>query len=138
MLAGGALCSGDIASRFELSAAGRVAASEDPARRQAGDGAGRQAQKRIYELNPEGVAELSDWVARIRAFWNPKLDALEEALEKETSHEQGRDRSRKRRAFCRALLDARRRVWQFLTDSALLPEWYGEAPSNRAKAARCR
>jgi hypothetical protein len=26
------------------------------------------------------VAEVAEWVARIRAFWNPKLDALEAAL----------------------------------------------------------
>jgi DNA-binding PadR family transcriptional regulator len=38
------------------------------------------AQKRIYQLNPEGVDEVAQWVARIRAFWNPKLDALEAAL----------------------------------------------------------
>jgi DNA-binding PadR family transcriptional regulator len=41
-------------------------------------------QRRIYELNPEGVKELADWIARIRAFWNPKLDALEEALKRES------------------------------------------------------
>ena len=29
------------------------------------------------------MAELSDWVARIRAFWNPRLDALEQALRKD-------------------------------------------------------
>lgn len=27
-----------------------------------------EAQKRIYELDPEGLADLSDWVAKIRAF----------------------------------------------------------------------
>ena len=43
-----------------------------------------EAQKRIYELDPEGVADISDWVANIRAFWNPRLDALEQALRKDT------------------------------------------------------
>ena len=33
------------------------------------------AQKRIYQLNPEGVDELAAWVATIRAFGNPRLDA---------------------------------------------------------------
>ncbi len=42
-------------------------------------------QKRIYTLDPEGVAELGAWVDRIRAFWNPRLDALEEALKKEVT-----------------------------------------------------
>ncbi len=42
-----------------------------------------QAQQRIYELDPEGVAELSDWIGRIRAFWNVKLDALETQLKED-------------------------------------------------------
>jgi len=42
-------------------------------------------QRRIYQLNPEGVRELTEWLARIRAFWNPKFDALEEALKKDKS-----------------------------------------------------
>ena len=41
-------------------------------------------QKRIYSLDPEGVGEVSDWVARITAFWNPRLDALEAALKKDS------------------------------------------------------
>jgi DNA-binding transcriptional ArsR family regulator len=41
-----------------------------------------QAQKRFYELDPEGVGELADWIARIRGFWSAKLDALEEELRK--------------------------------------------------------
>ena len=84
MLAGGALSSGEIAGRFELS---------PPAISQhlktlklahlvqvRGD-----KQKRIYTLDPEGVREVSDWVARVQAFWNPRLDALEAALKKETT-----------------------------------------------------
>jgi hypothetical protein len=42
-------------------------------------------QKRIYSLDPEGVLEVSDWVARIQAFWNPRLDALEAALKKDSA-----------------------------------------------------
>ncbi len=79
MLASGALSSGEIAGRFELSppaisqhlktlkAARLVSVRTDK-------------QKRIYSLDPEGVREVSDWVARIQAFWNPRLDALEAAL----------------------------------------------------------
>ena len=81
MLAAGALCSGDIASRFHLSP---PAVSQHLKTLRAAKlvTVRAEAQKRIYELNPEGVAELSAWVDRIRAFWNPKLDALEEALKK--------------------------------------------------------
>lgn len=83
MLAAGALTSGEIAGRFDLSppaisqhlktlkAARLVTVRPDK-------------QRRIYTLDPEGVAELADWVARIRAFWNPRLDALEAALKQDT------------------------------------------------------
>ena len=79
ILSAGALSSGEIAGRFELSppaisqhlktlkAAHLVAVRVDK-------------QKRIYSLDPEGVREVSEWVARIRAFWNPRLDALGAAL----------------------------------------------------------
>jgi DNA-binding transcriptional ArsR family regulator len=81
MLAAGALSSGEIAGRFELSppaisqhlktlkTAKLVTVRTD-------------RQKRIYSLDPEGIGEVSDWVARITAFWNPKLDALEAALKR--------------------------------------------------------
>lgn len=82
MLAGGALCAGDIAGRFELSppaisqhlktlrAAKLVKVRVD-------------RQRRIYELDPDGVEAVADWIVRIRAFWNPRLDALEAALKKD-------------------------------------------------------
>jgi DNA-binding PadR family transcriptional regulator len=41
-------------------------------------------QKRIYTLDPQGVAEVSEWLARIQAFWNPRLDALEAAMRKDS------------------------------------------------------
>jgi DNA-binding transcriptional ArsR family regulator len=82
MLAGGALSSGEIASRFALSppAVSQHLKTLKGARLVS---VRADKQRRIYELNPEGMAELSDWVARIRAFWNPKLDALEEALKRD-------------------------------------------------------
>ena len=82
MLATGALCSGDIASRFQLSA---PAVSQHLKTLRAAKlvTVRAEAQKRIYELNPEGVNELSAWVDRIRSFWNPKLDALEDALKRD-------------------------------------------------------
>lgn len=83
MLAGGALCAGDIADQFELSPP--AISQHLKALREAKLVKVRaEAQKRIYELDPEGMAELSDWVARIRAFWTPRLNALEEALRKDT------------------------------------------------------
>jgi len=82
MLATGALSSGEIAGRFKLSA---PAISQHLKTLKAAKlvTVRVDAQKRIYALNPEGVAEVADWVDRIRAFWNPRLDALETALKKD-------------------------------------------------------
>jgi DNA-binding transcriptional ArsR family regulator len=81
MLATGALASGDIARRFEVSAPAisqhlRALREARLVRVRA------EAQKRFYELDPAGVEELSDWIGRIRSFWSVKLDALEEELRK--------------------------------------------------------
>ncbi len=82
MLAAGALSSGEIAGRFDMSApaisqhlktlkaARLVTVTTDK-------------QRRIYQLDPDGVEEVAQWLDRIRAFWNPRLDALEAALKKE-------------------------------------------------------
>jgi DNA-binding transcriptional ArsR family regulator len=84
MLAAGALSSGEIASHFDLSAPA-VSQHLKTLRTARLVRVHAQKQKRIYELNAEGVAELGAWVDRIRAFWNPRLDALEAALQKGAS-----------------------------------------------------
>jgi DNA-binding transcriptional ArsR family regulator len=81
MLATGSMSSGDIARRFDVSAPAisqhlRTLRDAKLVRVRA------EAQKRFYELDPEGVGELADWIARIRGFWSEKLDALEEELRK--------------------------------------------------------
>jgi DNA-binding transcriptional ArsR family regulator len=77
MLATGSMSSGDIARRFDVSAPAisqhlRTLRDAKLVRVRA------RAQKRFYELDPEGVGELANWIARIRGFWSEKLDALEE------------------------------------------------------------
>jgi DNA-binding transcriptional ArsR family regulator len=79
LLAGGALCAGDIASRFAVSAPA-ISQHLKTLRNAHLVQVRRDAQKRIYELNPQGVAELGDWVDRLRSFWSARLDALESAL----------------------------------------------------------
>ncbi len=84
MLAAGALSSGDIASHFALTPP--AVSQHLKTLRQARLVRVRpEKQKRIYELNQEGVGELAEWIDRIRAFWNPRLDALEAALKKDAS-----------------------------------------------------
>src|SRR3569832_1423838 len=81
MLAAGALCSGDIASRFKLSPPA-VSRHLKTLREAKLVRVRAEAQKRFYELDPEGVGEVADWVNDLRKFWSGKLDALEAELRK--------------------------------------------------------
>jgi DNA-binding transcriptional ArsR family regulator len=38
------------------------------------------AQRRIYALDPAGLAEIDAWLASVRRFWAGRLDALEREL----------------------------------------------------------
>jgi DNA-binding PadR family transcriptional regulator len=39
------------------------------------------AQRRVYALRPEGLAELDAWLAPYRRLWEGRLDALEAHLD---------------------------------------------------------
>jgi DNA-binding transcriptional ArsR family regulator len=41
----------------------------------------RDAQRRIYAIEPEPFVELDAWLAPYRALWNPRLDALGRRLD---------------------------------------------------------
>lgn len=43
----------------------------------------KDAQRRLYSLNPAPLRELDRWLARYRRFWSDRLDALEAHLDKE-------------------------------------------------------
>ncbi|HEX2376604.1 MAG TPA: metalloregulator ArsR/SmtB family transcription factor [Gaiellales bacterium] len=36
----------------------------------------REAQRRVYELRPEPLAQLDDWLTPYRSLWEQRLDAL--------------------------------------------------------------
>ena len=40
-----------------------------------------QAQRRVYALDPGPLEDVDAWLASIRAFWEPRLEALERHLE---------------------------------------------------------
>jgi DNA-binding transcriptional ArsR family regulator len=40
------------------------------------------AQRRLYQLRPEPLAELDTWLEPYRRFWSGRLDALEAHLER--------------------------------------------------------
>lgn len=43
----------------------------------------KDANRRLYRLNPQPLAELDAWLAPYRRLWQGRLDALEAALDKE-------------------------------------------------------
>lgn len=43
----------------------------------------RSGRSRIYQLNPQGLAPLVDWLSEFSRFWDVKLDALSAFLERQ-------------------------------------------------------
>lgn len=41
----------------------------------------KDAQRRIYRLNPAGLRELDDWLEPFRAMWEARVDAMERTLD---------------------------------------------------------
>jgi DNA-binding transcriptional ArsR family regulator len=79
MLAQRELSAGEIADRFALTAA--AISQHLRALREAGLVRVRaEAQRRIYELEPNGFAELDKWLAHIRQSWRGPLNAQERRL----------------------------------------------------------
>ena len=83
MLASGPLTSGDIASLFDISAPA-VSQHLKTLRAARLVSVRADAQRRIYELDGEGIGELSDWILRVRRFWAGRLDSLEKQLREDT------------------------------------------------------
>ena len=44
-------------------------------------------QRRIYSLDPDGLAAVDAWIGRVRRDWRARLDALEAALGREGGKE---------------------------------------------------
>jgi DNA-binding transcriptional ArsR family regulator len=79
MLATRELAAGEIARRFDMTP---PAVSQHLKQlRDAGlVHVRRDAQRRIYALDPRGLAELDAWIGRYRRFWHDHLDTLEREL----------------------------------------------------------
>ena len=79
-LADGESAFGDLAGQFDMS---RPAVSQHlKVLREAGLVSVRKdAQRRIYRLNAEGLDQLDEWLESVRRFWGARLDDLERALD---------------------------------------------------------
>jgi DNA-binding transcriptional ArsR family regulator len=55
----------------------------------------KQAQQRIYEINPERMAEFEAWLAPYRKLWNERLDALAGHLDRENPDREDLDQEEK-------------------------------------------
>jgi DNA-binding transcriptional ArsR family regulator len=78
-LADGESAFGDLADQFDMS---RPAVSQHlKVLREAGLVRVRKdAQRRIYRLDAEGLNALDEWLGSVRRFWGARLDDLERAL----------------------------------------------------------
>ena len=78
-LAAGESSFGELADQFEMS---RPAVSQHlKVLREAGIVTARaDAQRRIYRLSDNGLDELNRWLHQVQAYWSPRLDKLEQAL----------------------------------------------------------
>ena len=78
-LATGERSFGTLAEQFEMS---RPAVSQHlKVLRDAGIVLVRpDAQRRLYRLSDRGLDEIEAWLGKVRDFWSPRLDLLEEAL----------------------------------------------------------
>ena len=70
---------GELAERFEMS---RPAVSQHlKVLRDAGLVVSRpDAQRRIYRLEDGALDDVGAWLERVRSYWNPRLDRLEQTL----------------------------------------------------------
>src|SRR5437660_5132328 len=85
MLASRELPAGEIAKRFDMTAP--AVSQHLKLLREAGlVQVRREAQRRIYALDPAGLAELDAWLSRFRRFWSGKLDTLQHELEHHDPH----------------------------------------------------
>jgi DNA-binding transcriptional ArsR family regulator len=79
MLAAGPLSAGEIAAAFDISPPA-VSQHLQVLLRARLLKVRPQAQRRVYEIESAGFEELDAWIARYRAFWTRRLDALDAAL----------------------------------------------------------
>jgi DNA-binding transcriptional ArsR family regulator len=56
-----------------------------------------RAQQRLYELRPESLRRLQDWLERYRQLWEARFEELDELVEELKAKEKLDDRGKKRK-----------------------------------------
>jgi DNA-binding transcriptional ArsR family regulator len=56
------------------------------------------AQQRVYELRPQPLRQMHEWLARYQKIWGARFDDLDVLLEELTEQEKSRGRKRKKRS----------------------------------------
>ena len=88
LLAERELSAGEIAARFAISAPA-ISQHLKVLRAAALVRMRIDAQRRIYELDPDGLAALDQWLARIRQSWRGRLGTAERRLIKRARESEG-------------------------------------------------
>jgi DNA-binding transcriptional ArsR family regulator len=74
-LTGGPATAGELAALLPIARPG--ASRHLRVLREAGlVGVRQEAQRRVYRLRPQPLAEIDEWLGRYRALWQQRLDAL--------------------------------------------------------------
>jgi DNA-binding transcriptional ArsR family regulator len=98
LLADSELSSGEIADRFEISAP--AISQHLKVLKQAHFVRVRvEGQRRIYELETGGFAELENWLGRVRQFWQGRLDRLEHQLRDTAGGSERKTERRRKKGF---------------------------------------
>jgi DNA-binding transcriptional ArsR family regulator len=94
LLAQGDRTAGELVAEFDMSAP--AISQHLKVLREAGLVTVRaEGQSRVQMLNPEGLREVEDWLAKTRAFWSRRLDALERELRAEDERNAKADKKKK-------------------------------------------
>lgn len=89
VLAGRDLTAGDIAARFPV-ARPAVSRHLSVLLRTKLVRVRKEAQRRVYSLNPHGLDEIDHWVTHCRKVWSRRLDALGKHLDAMAARESRR------------------------------------------------
>jgi len=81
---------GDLAARFDMSGAA-VSQHLKVLREAHIVRVRRDAQRRIYAIDGQGLAEVDAWVQRTKVFWHAALDDLERALDESSAHDKPKE-----------------------------------------------